>query len=64
MRQADPDRPPGPCRGLRVLDFTSMVSGPTCTQVLGDLGADVVKIEPPGGESGRHTGSSVMPDTV
>jgi crotonobetainyl-CoA:carnitine CoA-transferase CaiB-like acyl-CoA transferase len=59
MRQADPDRPPGPCRGLRVLDFTSMVSGPTCTQVLGDLGADVVKIEPPGGESGRHTGSSV-----
>jgi formyl-CoA transferase len=42
-----------PLEGIRVLDFTHMLFGPSSTQVLGDFGADVVKVEPPGGEPGR-----------
>ncbi|MGH3758365.1 CoA transferase [Actinophytocola sp.] len=47
---------PRPLCGLRVLDLASSVAAPTCARILGDLGADVVKVEPPGGDSVRSIG--------
>ena len=45
---------PGPLEGLRVADFTQLAQGPFSTQILGDLGADVIKIEPVKGDWMRH----------
>lgn len=46
----------GPCFGYRVIDFSTVISGPFCSQILGDLGADVVKVETPRGDVSRFLG--------
>src|SRR5918996_1056071 len=52
--------PPGALDGLGVLDLTSQLSGPYCTMLLGDLGADVIKVErPDGGDELRTSGPHV-----
>jgi len=47
-------RSTGPLNGLRVVDLTAMVMGPYCTQIMADMGAEVVKVEPPGGDATRY----------
>jgi crotonobetainyl-CoA:carnitine CoA-transferase CaiB-like acyl-CoA transferase len=42
--------------GIKVVDFSQIGAGPTCSMYLGDLGADVIKVEPPSGDAGRQLG--------
>ena len=49
-----PDRPSLPLTGIRVAEFSHMVMGPMCGMVLADLGAEVIKVEPPAGDNTRR----------
>lgn len=53
MHDASPAAPM-PLKGIRVVEFSHMVMGPACGMVLGDLGADVIKVEPIGGDATRR----------
>ena len=52
---------PGPLDGIKVVEMTSVVLGPWACQMLADMGADVVKIEQPRGDSNRSLGASNNP---
>src|SRR6266568_5393314 len=49
----------GPLVGVRVLELGNFIAGPFAGQLLGDYGADVIKVEPPGGDPMRHWGATI-----
>lgn len=55
---------PGALRGLKVIDLSRVLGGPYCTQVLGDHGADIIKVEPPSGDETRGWGPPFQDGTA
>jgi crotonobetainyl-CoA:carnitine CoA-transferase CaiB-like acyl-CoA transferase len=55
--------PTGPLTGTRIIDATQALAGPFCTMLLADLGADVIKVEPPSGDMTRFGGPFTREDT-
>ncbi len=53
--------PKGPLSGVRVIDLTTVMFGPYCTQIMGEMGADIVKVEGPEGDISRQVGPSRHP---
>jgi len=54
-----PDRPAGPLSDITVIDLTHVINGPFCTAILADMGARVIKVEPPAGDDTRNNGPYV-----
>jgi crotonobetainyl-CoA:carnitine CoA-transferase CaiB-like acyl-CoA transferase len=54
----------GPLKGVKIVDFTHARAGPHCAMMLGDMGADVIKIERPGGEIGRLWGPTIEGERI